>query len=82
MKKLYLFIITLISCIQSQSQSLPSGFSATSIGSGWVAPVGAVFTNNGQRLLVWEKGGRVYVCNRNGSGNYIKQANPVLNISE
>lgn len=78
----YSFIfISLIAC-DVQAQTLPSGFSAASIGSGWVAPVGAVFTKDGQKLFVWEKGGRVYVCNRNGAGNYIKQANPVLNISE
>lgn len=63
-------------------QTLPTGFSATNIASGWTQPVGAVFTPNGQRLFVWEKGGRVYVCNRNGSGGYDKQATPVINISE
>ncbi|MFI5132144.1 MAG: PQQ-dependent sugar dehydrogenase, partial [Chitinophagales bacterium] len=83
MKKLFFFIaLALFICIRSWTQTLPPGFSATSIGSGWVSPVGAVFTGNGQKLFVWEKGGRVYVCNRNGAGNYIKQAIPVLNISE
>ena len=40
------------------------------------------FSNDGQKLFVWEKGGKVYVCNRDGSGNYIKQTLPVADISE
>ncbi len=64
------------------AQTLPPDFSATNIGSGWVLPAGAVFSSDGQKLFIWEKRGRVYVCNRDGSGNYIKQTTPVLNISE
>ena len=37
---------------------------------------------DGQKLFVWERAGRLYVCNRDGSGNYIKQATPVADISE
>ena len=57
-------------------------FTAIPISSGWNAPVGAKFTPDAQKLFVWEKGGRLYVCNRDGSGNYIKQAQPVADISE
>ena len=53
-----------------------------STGSTWNAPVGAAFTTDGQKLFVWEKDGRVYVCNRQGSANYTKQAQAVLNISD
>lgn len=64
------------------AQTVPAGFSVTTIASGWAAPVGAVFTNDGQQLFVWEKGGKVFVCKRNAStGVYEKQATPVLDIS-
>ncbi len=63
-------------------QTLPAGFTTSLIGSDWNLPLGATFTNDGQKLFVWEKDGRVYVCNRDASGNYIKQATPVLDISE
>ena len=64
------------------SQTLPPGFSTSTIGSGWNLPLGTTFTSDGQQLFVWEKDGRVYVCKRNTSGNYIKQTTPVLDISE
>src|SRR5688572_5985110 len=57
-------------------------FTAIPIGSGWDAPAGARFSPDGQRLFVWQKNGKLYVCNRDGSGNYIKQALPVADISE
>ena len=57
-------------------------FTAIPIGSGWNSPVGARFSPDGQKLFVWERAGRVYVCNRDGNGNYIKQAQPVADITE
>jgi glucose/arabinose dehydrogenase/PKD repeat protein len=74
--------ILLISYIAAHSQALLSGFSATPIASGWDNPVGAAFTKNGQQLFVWEKAGKVYVCKRDGSGAYIKQSTPALDISD
>lgn len=62
------------------AQTFPSGFSSTTIGSGWSEPVGAMYNKTGTRLFVWEKGGRVYVCNLSG-GVYVKQSTPVLDIS-
>ena len=61
------------------AQTLPSGFSFTEM-TGWNQPVGTAFNTSGSKMFVWEKGGRVYVCNWDGS-NYIKQATAVLNIS-
>ena len=83
MKAVYLvFLLTIITyCTSAQTFADPN-FAAIPIGSGWDAPTGASFTKDGQRLFVWEKGGKVYVCNRDGSGNYIKQATPVADISE
>lgn len=69
-------------CYTASSQTLPAGFSVTTIGSGWNLPLGTAFTSDGQKMFVWEKDGRVWVCNRNASGAYIKQTTPVLDISE
>lgn len=75
--------ILLLTINSLEAQTFPSGFSATNVGSGWVSPVGAAFNKTGTKLFVWEKGGRVYVCNWNSSTNvYDKQATAVLNISE
>ena len=83
MKRAFLICAaTIIFCALTSGQTVPSGFSVSSIGSGWVAPVGSVFSNDGQKLFVWEKSGKVYVCNRNGSGTYVKQTTAVINISE
>ena len=70
--------------IHVSAQTLPEGFFMSDVSSGasWNAPVGAAFTTDGQRLFVWEKDGRVYTCNREANGNYIKQSQPVLDISD
>jgi len=66
-----------------KSQTLPSGFSFINIGSGWVNPTGGAFSRNGKKLFVWEKGGKVWLCNWNNSTQlYEKQATPVIDISE
>jgi glucose/arabinose dehydrogenase len=57
------------------------GFSTTNVASGWVQPVGATFTPDGLKMFVWEKGGMVYVLNRQANGTYTKQTTPVLDIS-
>ena len=63
--------------------TLATGFSKTNVGSGWNEPVGTAFNQDGNKLFVWEKGGRVYVCNWNTTTKvYDKQATPVLNIAE
>jgi glucose/arabinose dehydrogenase len=84
MKTFLVFVFLLIVCITGYSQSLPTGFNSTNAtpGATWNQPVGALFSKDALKLFVWEKGGIVYVCNRNAAGNYIKQVTPVLNISE
>lgn len=64
----------------SFAQTFPAGFSTTAIGSGWTEPVGAAYNKTGSKLFVWEKAGKVYVCNLT-AGVYVKQATPVLDIS-
>jgi glucose/arabinose dehydrogenase len=83
MKNLYaLFILFFIGVNLAAQSFTDPNFTAIPIGSGWTNPVGASFTPDGQKLFVWERGGKLYVCNRDGSGNYIKQATPVADISE
>ena len=62
------------------AQTFPAGFSVSTIGTGWSEPVGAIFSKTGSKLFVWEKSGKVYVCNYS-AGTYSKQATPVLDIS-
>lgn len=79
------FIMALLFCIQENlsAQDLPnSNFSMTNISSGWVEPVGVAFNKTGSKLFVWEKGGKVFMLNRNGTGStYTRQSMEVLNIS-
>lgn len=62
------------------AQSFPANFSTVTIGSGWSEPVGAVYNKTASKLFVWEKGGKVFVCNLS-NGVYVKQTTPVLDIS-
>jgi glucose/arabinose dehydrogenase len=83
LKSKKIFIGICVWCILHSTihaQTFPSGFSASTIGSGWSEPVGAAFNQAGTKLFVWEKGGKVYVCNYS-SGTYTKQSTPVLDIS-
>lgn len=84
MRNVSLFFGVLVLSMNMSAQVLPPGFfmSDVSAGAGWSAPVGAVFSTDGQQLFVWEKDGRVYVCNRDNDGNYTKQAQAVLDISD
>lgn len=77
-----IFLLLLCNPSKAQVFSDPASFSTFDIASGWDQPVGAQFSTDGQQLFVWEKGGKVYVCNRNSSGIYIKQSAPVLDISD
>ncbi len=62
--------------------TVPATWPVTNLGSGWDMPVGVAFSKDGQKLFVWEKGGKLYVCNRNATTQlYDKQTTPVLDIS-
>ncbi len=84
MKKLFFLLLGAIAFPFAVifSQTFPAGFQMTDIGTGWVQPAGAQFSPDGQKLFVWEKGGKVFVCNRDVNGVYVKQTTPVLDISD
>ena len=84
MKTALLFFSLLIFSVTIYSQTLPAGFNSSNAtpGATWIQPVGALFSATGDKLFVWEKSGKAFVCNRNVGGDYIKQTLPVLNISE
>ena len=63
------------------AQTLPTGFLQARTQTGYVAPMGVIFTADGQRQFVWDKSGKVWVSNWNGT-QYVKQINTVLDISE
>lgn len=63
------------------AQTLPTGFVQSKTQTGYTAPMGVIFTPDGQRQFVWDKSGKVWVSVWNGT-QYVKQANAVLNISD
>jgi glucose/arabinose dehydrogenase len=63
------------------AQGLPTGFLQARTQNGYTAPMGVVFTPNGQQQFVWDKSGKVWVSTWNGS-QYVKQATVALDISE
>jgi glucose/arabinose dehydrogenase len=70
-------------CTTANSQTFNAGFSASTIASSCSQPVGAAFNKTGTKLFIWEKGGKVYVCNWNNATQlYDKQSTAVLDISE
>ena len=83
MKNLFIVIGFFLFCgnILAQTFADPN-FTAIPIGSGWDSPVGAVFSKSGQKLFVWERSGKLYVCHRDSLGNYIKQTQPVADLTE
>lgn len=83
---LYLYVVVLFLSGLSPSnfstaQTLPTGFLQAKTQYGYAAPMGVVFTATGQQQFVWDKAGRVFVSNWNGS-QYVKQTTAVLDISE
>jgi glucose/arabinose dehydrogenase len=83
MKKGILLLCMAALCNFLNAQTLPTGFAMADIITGvtWNEPVGLVFSPDGNRLFVWEKGGKVFVCNRQANGSYTRQTTPVLDIS-
>jgi glucose/arabinose dehydrogenase len=75
------FIAFILINFQSFAQTPPSGFTNSTASNGYNQPVGMCFSTDGNRMWVWEKGGKVFVSNW-VNGSFQKQASPVLDISE
>ncbi len=78
MKKFVLVFSLVLLSVLSKTQTLPAGFIVTNATTSvnWVQPVGAMFSKSGDKLFVWEKAGKVFVCNKNVAGDYVKQSTP------
>ncbi|GAB3939982.1 hypothetical protein GCM10028805_01060 [Spirosoma harenae] len=74
------FALWLLSNVSGFAQ-LPTGFNNSLVQNGYTTPMGTVFSADSRQLFVWDKAGRIWVSNWNGA-QYIKQATPVLDISE
>ncbi|MBL7818672.1 MAG: RICIN domain-containing protein [Saprospiraceae bacterium] len=60
---------------------LPNGFIDAKVQDGYAAPMGVIFSKNGQRMFVWEKSGKIWCSDWNGT-TYVKKSTPMLNISD
>jgi len=82
MKEFTFLVASVFFCATTHGQTFADpNFAALPIGNGWNSPTGASFSKDGQYLFVWEKGGKLFVCKRDGSGNYIKQSLPVVDLT-
>ena len=77
------WIIALLTvfCAQLSAQSLPPDFSSNEVQTGYTTPIALLFSTDGRQFFVWDKSGRVFVSNWNGS-TYVRQDQPVIDISE
>ncbi|CAM3675037.1 PQQ-dependent sugar dehydrogenase [Pontibacter korlensis] len=76
----YTFAILLFSILLVNPQQVfaqPDGFVEEQVGGEWDAAVGLTFSDNGERMYVWEKAGKVWIL-ENGE----KLEEPLLDISE
>jgi glucose/arabinose dehydrogenase len=60
---------------------LPAGFVDAKMQDGYTSPMGIVFSKDGKRMFVWEKAGKIWCSDWNGT-TYVKNATPFLDISE
>ncbi len=68
---------TVLALAQGSSAAPPAGFVMENIASGWNEPTGTTFMPDG-RALVWERGGRVWIVNTNGT----KSSEPFADIHD
>ncbi len=81
-KKLKHISLIIAFCFSSQLHAqLPDGYNSEEIQNGYSEVMGVIFNNSGSQMFVWDKSGKLYVSNWDGS-QYVKQTNPVLDISE
>jgi glucose/arabinose dehydrogenase/PKD repeat protein len=63
------------------SAQLPTGFTSNLVQNGYTAPMGVIFSSNGNSMFTWDKAGRIFVSQWNGIA-YVKQTDAVLDISD
>ncbi|WP_181163745.1 PQQ-dependent sugar dehydrogenase [Pontibacter mangrovi] len=74
---LVLLLMTAVLMLPQQLQAQPDGFVEEPVGGEWDAAVGLTFSKDGDRMYVWEKGGKVWIV-EDGE----KLSEPLLDISE
>ena len=77
--KVLLFLLLFLT--GSLSAQLPNGFIDAKLQSGYISPMGVIFSKNGQKMFVWEKAGKLWCSTWNGA-MYVKQTTPTLDLSE
>jgi glucose/arabinose dehydrogenase len=75
---LFILLLSISSIVFSQ---LPENYSSQLIQDNYNTIMGTIFNSDGTKMFAWEQAGKIYVSNWNGSV-YIKQSNPVLDISD
>ncbi|WP_216688109.1 InlB B-repeat-containing protein [Hymenobacter siberiensis] len=53
--------LLLLGNAQVQAQTPPTGFTSTTVSSGWNEAVGLTFNSSGSKMFVWERPGKVWV---------------------
>ncbi|WP_299759215.1 PQQ-dependent sugar dehydrogenase [uncultured Pontibacter sp.] len=74
---LTLFFLSILFLGPQQVWAQPTGFVEEQVGGDWDAAVGLVFSDDGERMYVWEKAGKVWIV-EDGK----KKDEPLLDISE
>lgn len=62
---LWVILLILTGSLATSAQSLPSGFSTTTISSQWDQAVGLTFNKDGSYMFVWEKLGKIWAVKNN-----------------
>ncbi|MEJ8800596.1 PQQ-dependent sugar dehydrogenase [Pontibacter sp. H249] len=70
-------LLCFFACLATAAHAQPTGFVEEEIGESWNAAVGLTFSKDGQRMYVWEKGGKVWIVE---DGQRLPV--PLLDISE
>ena len=71
-----ILILWLCTLATNALAQLPASFSNNLVQNGYTQPMGTVFSADAKQMFVWDKAGRVWVSNWNGT-QYIKQPSAV-----
>lgn len=65
---IFTFAASMLLAVAPMQAAPPTDFIAENVASGWNEPIGTTFMHDG-RAVVWERGGRVWVVNTDGTRN-------------